>query len=292
MINSTYMTEFTFQREWVEKRGLWLVLAFFFGGLGGGLYLVSLYLDLYVGLVTGFFIVVVGKGGAHLIFLGRPWRFWRGFVRWKTSWLARGLYAVAGFAVFGALQLAPTIPQLSWLPWTADNLAIQTLVIIAIVILISYTGFVLGVVKAIPFWSTALMPVIFIACSLLGGFGMAMALMSFGRASPIDVAFVENIVRWLLIIVALLLVMYTWISYQGVPASKNSVLSLLKGRVALPFVGGVVILGIILPLSIVVVAFFQEIPLSVLGIGAFGEFIGGFSLRYSILKAGVYAPLI
>jgi sulfite dehydrogenase (quinone) subunit SoeC len=71
-------TQFTFQTEWVEGRGFLLVLAFFLGGLGAGLYLLSMYLNFFAGMVTGFLIVAVGKGGAHFMFLGKPWRFWRG----------------------------------------------------------------------------------------------------------------------------------------------------------------------------------------------------------------------
>src|SRR3972149_10194876 len=102
MTGPSYLTEFTFQREWVERRGIFLLLAFFLGGLGGGLYLVSLYLNLQIGLVVGFLIVLIGKGGTHLIYLGRPMRFWRGFLRLQTSWIARGLVAVAAVVVFGA----------------------------------------------------------------------------------------------------------------------------------------------------------------------------------------------
>ena len=288
----SYLTEFTFQREWVERRGIFLLLAFFLGGLGGGLYLVSLYLHLHIGLVVGLLIVLIGKGGTHLIYLGKPMRFWRGFLRLQTSWIARGLVAVAAFVVFGALQLAPTLPQLSWLPWTADNRAILVLVILAAVALITYTGFALGVVKAIPFWNTALMPVLFMACSLLGGCGLALLIIILTGASPTNLAMVENIVRWLLPILALLLGIYVWVSYYGSVASRKSVLELVKGRISPHFLVGVVVIGIILPLSIAVVGFFQEISPAVLVIGILGELIGGFLTRYSILKAGAYTPLV
>ena len=144
MTTPNKMTEFTFQTEWVEKRGFFLVLAFFLGGLGSGLYLISLYIDFYAGLVTGFLIVLVGKSAAHIIYLGRPWRFWRGFLQPGTSWISRGLFTVALFLVFAALQLAPTLPLFNWLPWTADNLVIQILVVIAALALMAYTGFALS----------------------------------------------------------------------------------------------------------------------------------------------------
>lgn len=291
MIGSNYMVEFLRQTEWVEKRGFFLVLAFFLGGLGGGLYLVSLYFDFYVGLVTGFLIVVVGKGISHLIYLGRPWRFWRGFLRPQSSWISRGLIAVAMFAIFGALQLAPSVPQLSWLPWSSHNAVIQTLAIISAVALITYTGFALGAVNAIPFWNTALMPVLFIACSSLGGSGLAMALL-LGTGHTTEVASLEKIVIGLLITVALLIGIYLWVSNYGTPASKTSVREMTRGKASPYFIGGVVVLGLAIPLGIAICALFYKIPATVLLLGVAGEFIGGFCVRYSIMKAGVYAPLV
>lgn len=291
MIDPTYMTEFTLQREWVEKRGFLLVLAFFLGGLGGGLYLVSLYLDFRVGLVAGFLIVAMGKTGTHLAYLGRPLRFWRAFLRPQNSWLSRGVIALSLFLVFAVLQLAPSLPQLSWLPWTSHNLALQILVTIGAVSLITYTGFVLGVVNAIPFWNTALMPILFIVYSLLGGSGLVLGIVSAGGGAT-DLALVESMVRWLLVITALILGSYLWVSYYSGPASKRSVIELWRGRASPYFLGGVVTLGLVIPLSIAASALLFELPAAVLIAGASCELIGGFSARYSILKAGVYNPLV
>ena len=292
MTMPTYMTEFTFQTEWVEKRGFFLVLAFFLGGLGAGLYLISMYLGFYAGLVTGFLIVVVGKGTAHIIYLGRPWRFWRGFLRPQTSWISRGLIIVVFFAVATAFQLAPTIPQLSWLPWTADNLAIQIIVIIGALALMAYTGFALAVVRAIRAWNTSLMPVLFIVYSFMGGTGLALGMLS-GIGSAIDLATVEIIAVWLLIIGAVLLGIYLLATNDTAPEGKRSVVELIRGRASPYFLVGVVVLGLVIPLfaasySLLV----HEMPPAVIAIVSACELTGGFFMRYSILKAGVYAPPI
>ncbi len=291
MTMPNYMTEFTFQTEWVEKRGFFLVLAFFLGGLGTGLYLVSLYLDFYIGLVTGFLIVLVGKSAAHIIYLGRPWRFWRGFLRPQTSWISRGLLAIALFVVAVGLQLAPTLPQLYWLPWTADNLAIRVFAIIGAIALMAYTGFALGVVKGIRSWNTSMMPVLFIAYSILGGAGLALGMLS-GIKSAVDLALVETMTTWLLIIVAGLMGIYLWVTYNTTPAGKKSVVELIRGRVSLYFLVGVVALGLVIPLGVASYALISEVPTVVIAVASACELIGGFSMRYSILKAGVYAPLI
>jgi len=286
MTEVTYMTEFTFQREWVEKRGFLLVLAFFLGGLGGGLYLASLYLDFHIGMVTGFLIVAVGKGGTHLAYLGKPLRFWRGFLKPQSSWISRGLLALALFLVAAALQLAPTVSWFSWLPWTSNNLFLQVVVIIGALGLVTYTGFALGVVNAIPFWNTSLMPLLFLACALSGGLGLALG-MGGGAAER---ALMENVLAGLLIIVAGLLGFQLLVAYHTSPAAKQSVKELAIGKAAPYFMGGVVVIGLVLPLAIVALA--HQLPVYVISLGAGLELVGGFCLRYSILKAGIYSPLI
>ncbi|MBI4333948.1 MAG: polysulfide reductase NrfD [Chloroflexi bacterium] len=291
MIDSSYMSEFTFEREWAERRGLLLVLAFFLGGLGGGLYLVSSYFHFYTGMVVAFFVVAIGKGGAHFLYLGRPLRFWRAFLRPQTSWISRGIMAVVGFVIFTALQLAPTVPFLSGLPWTADNAVLQVLATASAIVLIAYTGFALGVVNAIPFWNTALMPLLFIVYSLLGGAGLALGLVA-GMGGPAALlGALESGVRVMLLIAATMLAVYLWLSYHVNPAAKFSVTQVIRGRVSPYFIGGVVVLGLVVPAVVGILSFVSSSSALIVA-GAASELIGGFCLRYSIMKAGVYAPIV
>lgn len=292
MIDSSYMSDFTFEKEWVERRGLLLVLAFFLGGLGGGLYLVSWYFHFYVGMVTAFFIVAIGKSGTHLLYLGKPLRFWRAFLRPQSSWITRGIIAVVGFIIFVALQLAPTVSWLSWLPWTSNNFLIQVLALAFSIALITYTGFALGVVNAIPFWNTALMPLLFILYSLLGGTGLVMGILSATGGTATTLHIIEAMASWLLIIAAVVIGIYLWLSYHVNPAAKYSVTQVLKGRVSPYFIGGVVVLGLVIPLTVGILSFNYHMAPAIITIAAACELIGGFSLRYSIMKAGVYAPIV
>ena len=291
MIERGYMVRPTFQREWVEGRGLLIVLGFFLGGLGGGLYLVSLYFDFYAGIVTAFFILAVCSI-CFLLHLGKPWKFWLAFLRPQTSWISRGMMAIIGFLFFVFLQLAPTVPWLSWLPWTIHNGLIQALAIASAVVLIAYIGFVLGVINAIPFWNTALMPVLFTVYSLLGGAGLTLGLLLGTGSTAIELNMVKAIVNWLLVIAVVVLGIYLWISYHVNPVVKHSVIQLIKGRASLYFIGGVVILGMVIPLAVAVLGFLYQIPDALILFGVACELVGAFFLRYSILKVGVYAPTI
>ena len=95
--NSEWMVKGNRQTEWIDNRGILLWLAFYTGGLGGGLYLVSLFFNNLWGMFIGWFIVAGLKGGFHFIYLGQPARFWRLVMHPQTSWLSRGLLFVRRF---------------------------------------------------------------------------------------------------------------------------------------------------------------------------------------------------
>ena len=70
MVTHEWMVKGNRQTEWIENRGILLWLAFYAGGLGGGLYLVSLFFNNLWGMFIGWFIVAVLKGAFHFIYLG------------------------------------------------------------------------------------------------------------------------------------------------------------------------------------------------------------------------------
>jgi len=292
MIVPSHANQFTFQTDWVEKRGILLVLAFYLGGLGAALYLMSLYFGFYPGMVTGFLIVLVGKSGSHLLYLGRPLRAWRGFLRPQSSWISRGLIAIFLFLIPAALQLAYGLPGSSGLPWSSDNLVLQVFVYLGAFLLMAYTGFALSSVRAIPAWNTSMMPVIFIAYSILGGAGLGLGIIA-GAGKAFDLQAIEIIVTWLLIIVAVLMGIYLWATYYTSPAGSRSVRELVRGRASPFFLGGMVFLGLIIPLAVGIVSLtVTPVPAPVSVMASACELIGGFSMRYSIFKAGVYAPVV
>jgi formate-dependent nitrite reductase membrane component NrfD len=74
---------------------------------------------------------------------------------------------------------------------------------------------------------------------------------------------------------------------------KQSVLEQLHGHSAPVFWIGIVLLGIIIPLAIALAGLIAgEISSTLLITGVVCEVIGGLALRYCILKAGAYKPLV
>jgi formate-dependent nitrite reductase membrane component NrfD len=282
-----WMIKYTRQTEWIDRRGLVLWVAFYAGGLGGGLYLVSLYFNSLWGMFVSWLIIAVLKGGAHLLYLGKPQRFWRIVSRPQTSWLARGFIFVMLFIVFGAIQLIISF----WLPGTTWETAFKVLTGITALAVAVYTGFVLNTVKAVPFWNSSLLPLLFVLCGILGGFGLSVIIALNG--GHVDITAAETGSRWLLIINAFLIAIYLWGAANRESTGKQSVMEQIRGNGAPIFWIGIVILGIIIPLTIAFSSYLiNDVSAVLLITGVACEVAGGLALRYCVLKAGAYSPLV
>jgi formate-dependent nitrite reductase membrane component NrfD len=282
-----WMINYTRQTEWIDRRGIFLWIAFYAGGLGGGLYLVSLYFNSLWGIFISWLIIAVIKGGTHLIYLGKPLRFWRIITHPQTSWLARGFIFVILFVGFGAIQIILSF----WLPGSAAEITFKVLGGIMAFAVAVYTGIILKNVKGVPFWNSALLPLLFVLCGILGGFGLAVVIALNG--GDVNLSAAETGSRWLLIANALIIAVYLWQASIKESVGKQSVLEQLHGHSAPIFWTGIVLLGIIIPLAIALSSLIAgEISSALLIVGVVCEVIGGLALRYCILKAGAYKPLV
>jgi sulfite dehydrogenase (quinone) subunit SoeC len=288
MVTHEWMLKGNQQTEWIEKRGILLWLAFYTGGLGGGLYLVSLFFNNIWGMLIGWFIVAGLKGSFHLIFLGKPSRFWRLVFHPQTSWLSRGLWFVLGFSGFGLLQLLASY----FLPdQTTLIITLKVLAGIFALCVATYTGFVLNTVKGVPFWGLPILPLLFVTCGILGGFGVVVAI---GLYDPtLNIAAAETGSHIMLIINAALVAIYLLIASRKDPVSKQSVLYNIKGGIARIFWPGVIILGILIPFAVAIFGIVSgESAAGLIITGTICEVLGGMLLRYCILKSAIYNPII
>lgn len=281
-----WMVNYTRQTEWIDRRGIFLWIAFYAGGLGGGLYLVSLLFNSLWGMLISWLIIALVKGGTHLVYLGKPWRAWRILTRPQTSWLARGFIFVMLFVVFGAVQMMLS----HWAPGSAAEITFKVLAGIAAFGVATYTGIILKNVKGVPFWNSLLLPVLFVICGVLGGFGLSVVIALNG--GDINLAAAEMGSRWLLIANAMLIVIYLWQASRREAVGKQSVLQQISGESAPVFWIGVVLMGILIPLAIAISGLIAHVPSAVLIAAVVCEIAGGLALRYSVLKAGAYKPLV
>jgi len=277
-----WMVNPTPQKEWIYRKGLLLWVAFFAIELGAGMYFVAFFLDNIRAMFIGWLICLVFGGGAHFAYLGKPLRFWRAVISqgWKTSWISRGLYFIGLFTVIGAIHLF--LYQLGW-GGVAYGLGIA-MVVISILVAI-YGGFAISYVMAIPSWNTALIPVLFVVSSFLGGAELAFA-------TRIGDAEAEKWIQILMPSYMFLLIFYMWTVRNGTAVGKHSIAQMLRGPISPLFYLGVVVIGILLPLSVIIYNLTWPAPMPLITAGIAGGLIGDLSMRYCIFRCSYYVPLL
>ncbi len=289
----------TIQKEW----HILILIAFFLGGVGGGLFLVSSVFDFVFGLALAWLIVAVGKGTAHLIYLGHPLRFWRIFTGWsgvrasfKTSWVTRGMWGLLVFLLFGALYIAPSLDWFTWLPWTGETIAGRVMLGIAIAaaaLVMIYTGCVMAQSPSIALWHTPLLPMLFMLYGLAGGIDVTMiSLAALGKTYAIDVHLLELAE----IVLLVLSIIFIW-AYLGVMSAsrlgaREAVRMITRGELSFIFWGVVIIVGLIIPLAVTLYAYFIGAPMVITGVTGLLALAGCLFFRYALLRAGVFSPLI
>ena len=91
-----------------------------------------------------------------------------------------------------------------------------------------------------------------------------------------------------------IIVIYLVSARRNSAVAMLSVKELIVGRVAVAFWGGLIVLGIIVPLAISVSSFFTgTVASSIMLITAIScHTIGAFALKYCLLKVGIHRPIL
>jgi formate-dependent nitrite reductase membrane component NrfD len=305
------------QSEWGWKVAIYLFLA----GVGAGAYLTGFVADLTsqrvlgdfvaidrhwelaskIGIILGFPLVFIGS--LFLIAdLGIKLRALRTFMNPKTSWIARGTFIISGFMILGALHVAFWIWPFQLLAQDPGiRLTLGMVNTLFAILTMIYTGILLGASKPIAFWSTAILPLLFLVSAVSTGvMATILILLVQTLLSGLEpIRSLDQLVKldmFLIILELIVLIFYLQAAHRT-SESRASASLMLFGRYARIFWGGIVIIGLFIPLlcEFIEVTLSAQIPLSArvaLGlIGALCGLFGGLLLRYAILVCGVKAPL-
>ena len=274
------------QREWG-----WAVITYLFlGGAGAGLFLVSLYIQNRWGEGLGLLVLVLGTLFL-LIDLGRPERFWRAFLRPRTSWISRGCFFISALVLLGSLEiLSGQIPLEG-----AGQVLIKGAAAVAAVAVMVYTGFVLSPSPAIPFWNSAFFPVIFFAYSLLAGIDFLILASPLLPGPEVDLAPLEKVQFGLVLLCLLMVLSHLSVMSGSALAARKSIQLLTKGKWCTLFIGGVIGLGLVIPLllagPILWSSGFQAM-FAVTVVLALLRLFGDYLFRFLVIRAGHYDPLL
>lgn len=286
-VGEEFVVGYRTQNEWQ-----WLIAtAFFLGKVGGGLFLVSMFLQFNHGMAAGFLIAVVGKGIAHLLYLGRPERFWRAITNAGGSWISRGLIGMGFFAVFGFLHMLPYYGLMELNVGSGMWWIVAIIAAIAAFIVMVYDGFVLAASPAIPLWNTSLMPILCFFYALLGGTTVAIFLIyTTGFQAP-DVALLKNIELWLIGINFVIVGTFLLTMHNSTSAGREAIKQLLTGPYGKLFIGAVIVIGLVVTF-LLTLAFTANESMGLLTLITLADLVGHFFIFYLLLKVGLYTPTI
>jgi len=275
------------QREWG-----WLVITYLFlGGAGAGLFLASLYMTHPWGEAMGLLLLVIGTLFLMLD-LGRPERFWRAFWRARSSWISRGCYFIAELVVLGALVV---LMEFAGKDFGLLTTLVKVGAAAAAVAVMIYTGFVLSPSAAIPFWNSAFFPVIFFAYSLLAGIDFLILASPILPPPAIDIAHLEKIQFGLVLFCLLLVISHFSVMSGSATAARKSIQLLTRGKWAVLFLGGVIGVGLVVPLLLAWPMLWQagfQTVFAVTAILALLRLCGDYLFRFLVIRAGLYDPLL
>lgn len=180
-----------------------------------------------------------------------------------------------------------------------DKRAVKIITVIGIpsaFLLHGYVGFIFGSVKANPWWSSVLIPVVFLFSAIVSGIAMVMLLymiITMFRGEKLDMKCLDRLADFLLyaVIVDFSLEMLDFIHrlYQA-EDSIDIISQLIKTKLFLSLIIVQILLGIIVPVALIVlVKFFkyeEELRRLIYFISALLIEIGIFSTRWNVVIGG------
>jgi len=287
LMSYEWMTRYTPQEEWIEGGGKLIWLALFFTELGAGLFFVSIFFKNPLGMLLGWFICLLLGGGSFLLHMGKPLRSFRSILKPQTSWISRGVIFLTLFGAIGAVEIV-----LTYLAPNLDLLLLHVVMCIFCILVAIYAGILMSYVRAIPLWDTGLLPITYLVAGLWGG---AELLLGINLLTGVPIERVELWIKVLLPSFALILALYLISVTSSSTTGLTSVKRIVSGDLAIHFYLGVVIIGLVFPVTVVVYSI--SVGATLVGSPLFLAaivcgLIGDLTMRYCIMKGALYSPLI
>lgn len=230
-----------------------------------------------------------------------------------TSWMTVGAWLLlVSFLVFALNALLSTPKIVEWIATTWKTLPDirlkleKVLAIIGIpcaICVAVYTGILLGAAPAIPLWNTWLLPVLFTVSAFDTGLAAVLILASFiERDEAFDPirTLLEKMVVGLVLLEGVVLIGFVVTMQSAGSNEAASVGILTSGDLSGQFWGLVVVVGLFVPFGFALSQILfekglkkdKQISTALPVVGGTCALIGGFTLRFVILAAGIHAALV
>jgi formate-dependent nitrite reductase membrane component NrfD len=151
-----------------------------------------------------------------------------------------------------------------------------------------YSGFLIAAAPGVPFWNTALIPVLWLLSASVCALALTELLIhrDDGTKFTVRAGTALDIAELIAVLALVNLAMY-----GGTTAARTSGWALVYGPLAPAFWGGVVAVDILTPLTIGLVSWRRETK-PLLAAAATLALIGALMLRIVVSQAGVFEPVV
>jgi molybdopterin-containing oxidoreductase family membrane subunit len=272
------------QREW----GWPIAIEIFCGGTAGGTYIISVLSYLLFGgriflagvlaslvlMLISVFVLITDSTSV--------WRISKAFLNIRSPLtvgaISLSLFTIFSIATVGIILTGVAPGALRVVGWL--GVAVSLIIII-------YPGALMGLMRAIPFWYGAGLPLIFLSGALLSGSAVVTLVGGLGYVN-FDLS---RMTLWQLVVYGVFLLVYIIMGGQGSRAAQISVHELIKGNLFPIFVIGGIAIGLVVPLAV----YIMGIPSSsapMFQIGSVLILIGGILMRYSLIASGVRMSML
>jgi protein NrfD len=243
---------------------------------------------LFISIVAALVLVV-----ADLL---RPWNlvnalmtsFFTGEFGLFRSWMAVGIVLLSVDALLLFLVALRHTVNIKILNAAVDAGWFGVLLTAVGLLITIYSGFLIATAPGIPFWNTALIPVLWMLSASVSALALAELLIHRDDVTKFTVR-AGTALEVAELIAALALVNLAM--YGGTAVARSSGWALVNGPLAPAFWGGVMAAGILTPLAVGLVSWRREIKL-LLTAAVKLALIGALMLRIVVLQAGVFEPVV
>ena len=229
--------------------------------------------------------------GCLLLFtdLGRPGAVFRALSRPHHAWISRGSIILTVFILLGAIYFGSWIwPSQGLKGSSAFHSVLNVLYGIFGALTVIYTGFLFDTTRSIPFWSTPILPLLFLVSGVSAGvFALILSLLISGGSGDPWISRLSQFDAFVLVFEALILFFYLHGMHE-VTAARASVRRVVRGDLSLPFWVGIVLIGLVIPFLLEVIWGGEPFPMVLASLCGLA---GGLYVRYVVVSGAVKAPL-
>ena len=207
----------------------------------------------------------------------------------STEGIKKTIYSVLALGVYDISKESLAI----------DRKVIRVLALIGVpsaFLLHGYVGFIFGAVKANPWWSTPLMPIIFLLSAIVSGIALLIVMyivVTKIRKAPLDLNCLRSMSLWLLGFLSIDIVLEGLEVFTMLYESEESwgiISQLITEKIALSYFGIQFIMGSIIPLfilgTIAIVKFREQIRTHLGFLASALVLIGVFAMRWNVVIGG------